>query len=197
MAQALSYTGGYGRATLPCPPPEGITDYLRTSMGLPEGIPGVVMAIHTFGEYLDFHPHLHALVADGLFLREQGRFHILPETSLQPLEELFRARVIAFLVKEGLLSAQRARMLLGWRHSGFNVYAGERVGADRHDDLERLAQYIIRNPFSVEKMHLHPAPRAEGQQSIIYRSRNLSAIARRATADEQKGEGQLPGLHPL
>jgi hypothetical protein len=27
------------------------------------------MAIHTFGEYLDFHPHLHALVADGLFAR--------------------------------------------------------------------------------------------------------------------------------
>jgi len=83
-----------------------ITDYLRTTMGLPEGIPGVVMAIHTFGEYLDFHPHLHALVADGLFLREEGRFHILPETSLQPLEELFRARVIAFLVGEGLLPTQ-------------------------------------------------------------------------------------------
>ncbi|MFM8983229.1 MAG: transposase [Spartobacteria bacterium] len=25
------------------------------------------MAIHTFGEYLDFHPHLHALAADGPF----------------------------------------------------------------------------------------------------------------------------------
>ena len=34
------------------------------------------MAIHTFGEYLDFHPHLHALVADGLFDRE-GRFHVM------------------------------------------------------------------------------------------------------------------------
>lgn len=30
-------------------------------------VPGIVMAIHRFGEYLDFHPpHLHAPVADGL-----------------------------------------------------------------------------------------------------------------------------------
>jgi Putative transposase len=45
------------------------------------------MAIHTFGEYRDFHPHLHALVADGLFARS-GVFHVMPETGLKPLEEL-------------------------------------------------------------------------------------------------------------
>ena len=59
--------------------------------GLPEGVPGIVMAVHTFGEYLDFHPHLHALVADGLFARF-GVFHVMPETDLEPLEELFRAK---------------------------------------------------------------------------------------------------------
>ena len=60
------------------------------------------MCIHTFGEYLDFHPHLHALVADGLFTRD-GLFHVMPEVNLVPLEELFRARVITFLVGKGLL----------------------------------------------------------------------------------------------
>ncbi len=68
-----------------------LVDYQRTILQLPNGIPGVVMAIHTFGEYLGFHPHLHAIVADGLFMRG-GRFHVLPETSPRPLEELFRAR---------------------------------------------------------------------------------------------------------
>jgi hypothetical protein len=57
------------------------------------------MVIHTFGEYLaDFHPHLHALVADGLF-DPQGGFHPLPEEIvLWPLEEMFRHRVMVFLV---------------------------------------------------------------------------------------------------
>ena len=39
--------------------------------GPARGVPGI-MAIHTFGKYLDFHPHLHALVADGLFARGGG-----------------------------------------------------------------------------------------------------------------------------
>jgi len=50
------------------------------------------------------------LVADGLFT-ERGLFHVMPEASLAPLEELFRARVITFLVKERLLPPERANML--------------------------------------------------------------------------------------
>ena len=72
--------------------------------------------IHTFGEYLDFHAHLHALV------------------------------------DKGLLPPERARMLRGWVHSGFNVHRGRRVLSREREDIERLAQYIIRNPFSGEKM---------------------------------------------
>ena len=61
-----------------------VRDFLRDAFGDADGVgngerdgvPAIVMAIHTFGEYLDFHPHLHALVADGLFDRE-GRFHVM------------------------------------------------------------------------------------------------------------------------
>ena len=106
---------------------------MRTTLGLPDGIAGIVMVIHTFGEYLDFHPHLHALAADGLFTRS-GVFHVLPQVSLQPLEELFRARVITFLVEKGLLPPARARMLRGWKHSGFNLHHSRRVGPDEGAD---------------------------------------------------------------
>jgi len=121
---------------------DSLLDYMRTVLRMPEGIPGVVMTIHTFGEYLDFHPHLHALVADGLFARS-GLFYCLPNVSLKPLEEMFRARVITFLVDKGLLPSARADMLRGWVHSGFNVHRSRRVLPDEREDLERLAQYII------------------------------------------------------
>jgi len=143
---------------------ECLVEYMQTTLGLPDGLPGIVMAIHTFGEYMDFHPHVHALVADGLFARS-GLFYVLPDVSLKPLEELFRARVITFLVEKGLLPADRARMLRGWVHSGFNVHRSRRVLPDEREDLERLAQYIIRNPFAVEKMQVNQAG-----DSIIYRS---------------------------
>ena len=148
---------------------ECLLDYLRTTLHLPDGLPGIVMAIHTFGEYLDFHPHLHALIADGLFMRS-GMFHVLPETGLKPLEELFRARVITFLVDKGLLPMERANMLRGWVHSGFNVHRSRRVLPDEREDLERLAKYIIRNPFAVEKMQVSPPNRANPEGSVLYRS---------------------------
>ena len=30
---------------------EGLTEYLRTALGCPEGVPGIIMTLHTFGEY--------------------------------------------------------------------------------------------------------------------------------------------------
>ena len=46
---------------------------------------------------------------------------------IKPLEELFRARVITFLLDKGLLPPERARMLRGWVHSGFNFHRSRRV----------------------------------------------------------------------
>jgi len=46
---------------------ECVTTYIEETLGFREGVVGMVMVIHTFGDYLDFHPHLHALVTDGLF----------------------------------------------------------------------------------------------------------------------------------
>jgi hypothetical protein len=97
-------------------------------------------------------------------------FHVLPDVSLKPLEELFRARVITFLVAQGHLPADRARMLRGWMHSGFNVHRSTRVLPGRHKDIERLSQYIIRNPFAVEKMQISGPTRTLPGGSIIYRS---------------------------
>ena len=148
---------------------ESLLVYMRAALDLPDALPGIVMCIHTFGEYLDFHPHLHALVADGLFARD-GRFHVMPDADLQPLEELFRVWVITFLVDKGLLPPARADMLRGWVHSGFNVHRSRRVAPEERADLERLAQYIIRNPFAVEKMQITEPNRANPDGSIIYHS---------------------------
>jgi len=61
-------------------------------------------------------------------------------------------------------------MLRGWVHSGFNVHRSRRVLPGEREDLERLAQYIIRNPFAVEKMRVSEATRANPAGVIIYHS---------------------------
>ena len=105
-------------------------------------------------------------------------FLVPPEVGLKPLEELFRARVITFLLEKGLLLPERAEMLRGWVHSGFNVHRGRRERASEREDMERLAQYIIRNPFSVDKMRATEPNPALPSGSILYRSGMNKKIGR-------------------
>ena len=91
----------------------------------------------------------------------------------KPLEELFRAKVIHLLVEQKLLPPERVQVLYSWKHSGFNVHAGEQVAPEAKADLEGLAQYILRNPFSVEKM-----PLESPTDMVIYRSRLNAKINR-------------------
>jgi len=79
---------------------------------------------------------------------------------------MFRRRVIAFLVDQELLPRDRAEMLLSWQHSGFSLHRSRRVGHEEREDLEQIARYILRNPFSTAKMHFEP-----GAGSVLYRSR--------------------------
>ncbi len=134
-----------------------LRDWLRLQPDLPDGKLAAIAGVQTFGDYLIFHPHLHILSASGLF-DTQGRFHLLPAASAQSLDaltELFRQRFIQSLVSHKLLSEKKACDLLGWKHSGFNLDAGEKaVAADDIDGRRRLAEYLLRAPFSLQKYHL-------------------------------------------
>jgi hypothetical protein len=95
------------------------------------------------------------------------------------LEQLFRARVIAFLVEAGLLPLYRARILRGWVHSGFQVfqkYKSIRVGASRRMSVKtsstsRNTLFAIRSPW-------RRCRRIVLGDSILYRSGMNAKIKR-------------------
>lgn len=146
---------------------ESLLTFLRTVVGLPDGLLGAIMAIHTFGDYAKkWHPHIHLIAADGLFARN-GIFYVMSRVDLTPLAELFRANVLFMLKKEGKIDDDFIRMLMGWRHnSGFSVENGVRIARDDEDGKEALAQYILRNPFSIEKLTYN-----EETGTVIYHSK--------------------------
>ncbi|MGD7653931.1 MAG: IS91 family transposase [Verrucomicrobiales bacterium] len=142
-----------------------LRDWFRARLDLPEGRIAAVAAVQTFGDYLVFHPHLHVLAATGLFDGE-GRFHLLPVESVEPLADLFRHRFLAVLRKEKLISEKKLRELLEWRHSGFSLDAGPKpVASTDVEGRQALAEYLLRAPFSVEKITWNATTR-----KVIYRS---------------------------
>ncbi len=143
-----------------------LRDWMRARLDLPNGQLAAIAAAQTFGDYLVFHPHLHVLAATGL-VDSENRFHLLPVESVEPLAELFRHRFLATLLQEKLISEKKARQLLGWKHSGFSVDAGESPVASRDvEGRRRLAEYLLRAPFSLEKITW-----IEDTGSVVYRSR--------------------------
>ena len=78
---------------------KSLLQYFRAATGLKDGKLGAVMAIQTFGDYARWHPHIHVLLADGLF-RENGVFYVMPKIDIDPLAKLFRANVLKMLKKE-------------------------------------------------------------------------------------------------
>ena len=144
-----------------------LTASFRLLLNIPEGKLGAIAAVHTFGDYLIFHPHLHVLVADGLFAPD-GCFHCLPQGAIGPMTELFRQRFLAVLREKKLISPHQLSDLLSWKHSGFHVHDGrdDLIAADDYAGRKRLAEYLLRHPFSLQKITWNAS-----SKTVIYRSK--------------------------
>jgi hypothetical protein len=62
-------------------------------------------------------------------------------------------------------------LVMGWRHSGFNVFCGSRIQPGDADDMENLARYIIRASFSQERLTYIPE-----ESKVVYKSMKLDAL---------------------
>ncbi len=127
---------------------EVIRDALREAAVEPEGVPGMVVSLQTFGSFgINFQPHLHAIATEGV-LTADGRFHPVIWPGKRDLEERFRRRFLDLLRRAKRLSASFHETLLSWRKSGFSVDATQRVGAGEGKRVERLARYVTRAPLA-------------------------------------------------
>ena len=70
--------------------------------------------------------------------------------------EVFQHKVFRMLHKEGLITEERVRLILSWRHTGFHVHNEGRVVANDMEGRERLARYLIRPPVSLERLGVMP-----------------------------------------
>jgi hypothetical protein len=140
---------------------------------------GTIASIQTFGSFAaNFHPHVHALITEGAFVGDD--FERVPWWDQRALADLFREQVFRELRKAKRLRSETEERLRQWRHSGFNVHAGEPVLPDDTDRLEHLARYVCRAPMRLDaldfieaervrvKTPLHPATGATQMELDVF-----------------------------
>ena len=125
--------------------------------------PGVIMALHTWGQQLPLHPHVHCLStaggvdAAGNWVAAPRR-HFLPA---EPLKQLFRGKFLYGL--RGLGRQGRLRLPDGWglaelerlcaevEHKRWNVHVRERYG-NPSAVLNYLGRYLHGGPIGESRL---------------------------------------------
>jgi len=146
---------------------ESLKVFLQEAVPENDPIPGAVIAMQTFGDFLVFNPHAHILVTDGCFYGNNGMFRVAPPLELKKLEAIFRHKVLRMLLSKGKITEEMIAMLSTWRHSGFHVFCGNRISPDDEAAMENLARYIIRASFSQERMQY-----LDQEGKVVYTSKD-------------------------
>ncbi len=143
---------------------ESVVEVYRQVLQRDDVVPGMVAGIQTFGELIHFHPHIHAIATDGAFTPD-GVFLCLPKTSAESLLATWQTKVFELLVAAEKIDRQTVDEMRSWAHSGFSVDNSVYLSPGDTSGLERLAEYILRCPFSLARV-----VRLGDDGSLIYRA---------------------------
>jgi hypothetical protein len=141
-----------------------VGELCRDHLGRSDALPGMVAGIQTFGDLIHFHPHIHAIVTDGAFTPD-GVFRQLPPIDRAALLRVWMRNVFDLLLAAGKIDQAVVDQIHAWPHSGFSVDASVYLPGGDVDALERLAQYIVRCPFSLARV-----VRVTEAGSVVYRA---------------------------
>ena len=148
-----------------------LSEYLKKRVDDDNLKPAAVIAVQTFGDFLNFNPHLHIIAADGCF-NSDGNFITGQIPNSNDLEKAFRYEVLKMLKKEGKIFDITIENMKSWRHSGFNIYCGNPIYPDDEEGIVNLARYIIRAPISQERMFYISVDESDnGIAKVIYKSK--------------------------
>lgn len=131
---------------------ETVKALLQTAAWDPSAVPGGVACIQTYGNLLDWHPHVHMLVSWGVF-RPDGAF--VPVTQVpakQEIEQLFRHKVLAMLKEEGAIDDAVIESMLSWHNTGFGTHVGFEIAATDAVGRENVARYLCHPPVVVGRI---------------------------------------------
>ncbi len=129
---------------------KSIQQYFEASTSK-DALPAGILSIQTAGDFLNWNPHIHALIACAVF-HPDGSFQPVPLLQSNIIQELFEANVFRLLVKEELIGKDLITKMRSWKHTGFQVYAGPKI-IDKQDIL-RVGLYIIRPPVSASRLQV-------------------------------------------
>ena len=127
---------------------QALLKYFKTVSGQ-QLMPGIVVVIQTFGDRINFHPHIHVLVTEG-GTAPDGVFHRVCRFRDEIIQAFFTHEVFSLLLRKKLIGLSLVQKILRWRHTGFSVHSQVRATSRR--EAERVGKYMIRPLLSLKRL---------------------------------------------
>jgi hypothetical protein len=115
------------------------------------GVPAMVGAVQTFGDLINWHAHIHAIVPEGVFT-SSGHFVHIPDIWQYRAVEIWQEHVFDLLLDECKITLEVAASMRAWKHSGFSVDTSVKIAGGDNTGMQHLVEYIARCPFSLARM---------------------------------------------
>lgn len=109
-------------------------------------VANIVEAIHTFGDLIGWHAHVHAIVSEGAF-RQDGTFVSVADVDMAGCLEQWQEQVFELLLREEKINEEVVVSMRQWPHSGFSIDHPVRIGEKDPKGMQRLISYIARCQF--------------------------------------------------
>jgi hypothetical protein len=87
--------------------------YLTQAIPYDNAKAGAAIAVQSFGDFQNFHPHLHVLATDGCFYNDTA-FMVCPPPDTGAIEKLFRYEVLKMLKAEGKITDVIIENMMNW-----------------------------------------------------------------------------------
>ncbi len=136
---------------------------------------------------INFHPHIHALVPSGVFLKS-GCFVPIDDIPTGKFLSLWQKKVFSLLLDEGRITQELVADMNRWRqpfrrrssgciptscrsHSGFSM--DQSVFVEKGDDkgIQRIIEYMARCPFSLSRVI-----KLTDEGKVLYRTDKGNAV---------------------
>jgi hypothetical protein len=136
-----------------------------------EAVPAMISGIQTFGDLINWHPHIHAIVPCGVFLKN-GNLVAIDGIPTERFLALWKEKVFDMLIREEKITPELANDMRRWKHSGFSV--DQSVFVPKGDDMgmQRVIEYMARCPFSLSRVI-----KLTDEGKVLYRTGKSEALA--------------------
>lgn len=120
---------------------------------LPGCTPAGVMSLHTAGDLLQWHPHIHAVTLYG-GINDSGNFRPLDSVDTDYLTSCFSRNMLDALLQAEQIDQATVALIRSWEHSGFHTFVGQPIAADDADARQFISRYQKKSAISNSRLEL-------------------------------------------